>query len=43
MTMIDSMGIVQKTKGRHKTFSDLSDAIFGKVLAERAPAVAELM
>ena len=33
-SIIDAMSIVQKTKGRHKTFSDLSDAIFRKILAE---------
>eukprot|EP00794_Sanderia_malayensis_P020731 gene20733-22764_t len=33
-SIIDAMSIVQKTKGCHKTFSDVSDAIFRKVLAE---------
>ena len=33
-SIIDAMRIVQRTKDCHKTFSDLSDAIFREVLAE---------
>ena len=32
--VIDAMSVVQKTKGNHKTFQEVVDTLFVKVLAE---------
>ena len=34
--IIDVMSLVQKTKGNHKTFTDIAEALLGKIMAESA-------
>ena len=35
--IIDAMNLVQNIKGNHKTFKEIAEALFGRIMAESAP------